>query len=171
MPTCSSTSPKNRALLAFRVNQGTSASFSLLLSYRRLRITRFPSQLGLSAVKWDNRIDILRLDKFCIILDTCAGVLSCFSCVRLCNPMDCSLPGFSVHGMLQAGIWSGLPCLPPGTHISCVSCIAGGFFTAESLGKPLNTLKSMFILLGKYENVLSELLITSHQSETIVLYQ
>ena len=57
------------------------------------------------------------------------------------------------------------------THISCVSCIAGGFFTAESLGKPLNTLKSMFILLGKYENVLSELLITSHQSETIVLYQ
>ena len=27
------------------------------------------------------------------------------SCVRtLCNPMDCSPPGFSVHGILQAGI-------------------------------------------------------------------
>ena len=24
------------------------------------------------------------------------------SCLTLCNPMDCSLPGFSVHGILQA---------------------------------------------------------------------
>ena len=31
-------------------------------------------------------------------------VLSCSSCVRLCTPMDCSPPGFSVHGILQAGI-------------------------------------------------------------------
>ena len=30
-------------------------------------------------------------------------LLSRFSCVRptLCDPMDCSLPGFSVHGLLQ----------------------------------------------------------------------
>ena len=27
-------------------------------------------------------------------------VLSCFSCVTLCDPTDCSLPGFSVHGSL-----------------------------------------------------------------------
>ena len=41
--------------------------------------------------------------------------------------------------------WSGLPRHPPGglpdpgieLHISCVSRTAGGFFTAESLGKPL----------------------------------
>ena len=26
------------------------------------------------------------------------------SCSTLCNPMDCSLPGFSVHGILQARI-------------------------------------------------------------------
>ena len=26
------------------------------------------------------------------------------SCLTLCNPMDCSLPGSSVHGILQAGI-------------------------------------------------------------------
>ena len=25
-------------------------------------------------------------------------------CLILCNPMDCSLPGFSVHGILQARI-------------------------------------------------------------------
>ena len=31
-------------------------------------------------------------------------VLSRFSCVQLCNPMDCSLAGSSVHGVLQARI-------------------------------------------------------------------
>ena len=24
------------------------------------------------------------------------------SCLTLCDPMDCSLPGFSIHGILQA---------------------------------------------------------------------
>ena len=40
--------------------------------------------------------------------------------------------------------WSGLPCSPPGDlpnpgiePASPVSCIAGGFFTIEPLGKPL----------------------------------
>ena len=36
------------------------------------------------------------------------------SCLILCNPMDCSPPGSSVWGILQARIWSGLPCPPPG---------------------------------------------------------
>ena len=36
------------------------------------------------------------------------------SCPTFCNPMDCSLPGSSVHRILQAGIWSGLPYPPPG---------------------------------------------------------
>ena len=26
------------------------------------------------------------------------------SCLTLCNPMDCSLPGFSVHGIFQATV-------------------------------------------------------------------
>ena len=38
-------------------------------------------------------------------------------CLNLCNPMDCRLPGSSVHGIFQARIlewvrreyWSGLP--------------------------------------------------------------
>ena len=36
------------------------------------------------------------------------------SCLTLCNPMDCSLPGSSVHGILQARYWSGLLWPPPG---------------------------------------------------------
>ena len=29
-------------------------------------------------------------------------------CPTLCDLMDCSLPGFSIHGILQAEYWSGL---------------------------------------------------------------
>ena len=52
----------------------------------------------------------------------------------LCNPMDCSPPGFSVHGILQARIleWIAIP-FSRGTSQprdqTLVSCIAGRFFT------------------------------------------
>ena len=36
------------------------------------------------------------------------------SCLTLCNPMDCSLPSFHFHRILQARILEGLPCPPPG---------------------------------------------------------
>ena len=38
------------------------------------------------------------------------------SCLTLCDPMDCSTPGSSVCGILQARkeYWSGLPCPPTG---------------------------------------------------------
>ena len=39
------------------------------------------------------------------------------SCPTLCDTMDCSLPGSSIHGIFQARelqYWSGLPCPPPG---------------------------------------------------------
>ena len=43
-------------------------------------------------------------------------VLSCFSHIWLCViPYTvCSVPGFSVHGILQARTLEGLPCPPPG---------------------------------------------------------
>ena len=51
--------------------------------------------------------------------------------LTLCNPMDCSLPGFSLHGVLQARILecavmtsSGVSSWPKGwTHASYVPCI------------------------------------------------
>ena len=56
---------------------------------------------------------------------------SCQSCPLLCDPMDCSPPGSSVHGNLQAGRRVGCHALLQGicptdrerTLISCVSCI------------------------------------------------
>ena len=36
------------------------------------------------------------------------------SCLTLCYPMDCNLPGSSVHGILRQEYWSGLPVPSPG---------------------------------------------------------
>ena len=85
---------------------------------------------------------------------TCVCVLSHQSCPTLYDPMDCSLPGSSVHGILQAKYWSGLPCPPPGdlpvedlTLVYCGSCAAGGFFTTEPPGKPLLSLCTLHLTL------------------------
>ena len=36
------------------------------------------------------------------------------SSVRLCDPVDCSPPGSSVHGISRQEYWSGLPVPSPG---------------------------------------------------------
>ena len=41
-------------------------------------------------------------------------MLSHFSRVRLCNPLNCSCPDSSVHGFSRQEHWSALPCPPPG---------------------------------------------------------
>ena len=58
----------------------------------------------------------------------------------LCDPTDQSLPGSSVHGILQARIleWVAMPSSRGSSQLrdqTCVSCFAGGFFTAEPPGK------------------------------------
>ena len=56
------------------------------------------------------------------------------SCVQLCNPMDGSLPGYSVHEILQARIleWVAIPFSRESSKPmdqTWVSCIAGRFIT------------------------------------------
>ena len=67
----------------------------------------------------------------------CLPAKSLHLCLTLCNPMDCSPSGSSIHGILRQECWSELSCPPPGdqTRISCGCCIAGGFFTVELPGK------------------------------------
>ena len=74
----------------------------------------------------------------CVFVCVCAQ-----SCLTLRNPMDCSLPGSSVHGIFQARIleWVAIPFsrdLPdPGVEpVSLVPpALGGGFFTAAPPGK------------------------------------
>ena len=76
----------------------------------------------------------------------CACMLSHFSCVWLCDPVDSQPPGSSVHGISQARTleWVAMPFFmgPSRTRdrtcISCGACIAGGSFTAEPPGTPWN---------------------------------
>ena len=44
-------------------------------------------------------------------LYTCVHAKSLQPCLILCDPTDCSLPGFPVHGILQARIleWVAMP--------------------------------------------------------------
>ena len=70
----------------------------------------------------------------CVCVCVCVCVRACsFAqlCSTLCEPMDCSPPGLSVHGISQARIlvWVAVPFSKGSsqprdwTHISCVSCI------------------------------------------------
>ena len=70
-------------------------------------------------------------------------------CLTLCDPMDCNLPGSSVHGILRARIleWVAMkPSPPPGDLPDPVvklmslmyPALAGGFFTTRRhLGSPI----------------------------------
>ena len=83
----------------------------------------------------------------CSLFDVCVWFMH--ACMlqphlTLCNPVDCSPPGSSVHGILQSRIldWVAMPSSKGSSQprdwncISWNSCIAGGFFTTEPLGKP-----------------------------------
>ena len=65
----------------------------------------------------------------------------CSSDLTLCDPMDCSPPGSSVHGILQKRIleWVAMPSSKEfsqprdHTYISMSPALAGGFFTTSTI--------------------------------------
>ena len=68
--------------------------------------------------------------------NACVHVKSLQLCLTLCDPMDHSPSGSSVHGILQARIpeWVIVPSSRGSsrardrTRVSYISCIAGGFY-------------------------------------------
>ena len=77
-----------------------------------------------------------------VVANVCISVcaMSLQSCPILCNTMDCSPPGSSVQGILQARIleWVAMPSSRGSsrprdpTHVSYISCIGRGFFTTSA---------------------------------------
>ena len=62
------------------------------------------------------------------------------SCLTLCDPMDCSLPSSSVHGILQARILESVAISFSGGSVrlrdrTWVSCIAGGLYHLSRQGR------------------------------------
>ena len=66
------------------------------------------------------------------------------SCPTLCDPMSCSLPGSSVHGISQARILEWVAASfsrgsSPPRDRTCASCIAGRFFTVWATREAVGT--------------------------------
>ena len=69
-------------------------------------------------------------------------------CPALCDPMDCSLPGSSIHGILQTRIlgWVAIPFSRGSSRPkdpTQVSHTAGGFFTIWTTKQALLRMKSL----------------------------
>ena len=101
------------------------------------------------------KLDTVQSYYFCVCSCSVASVICAF------ETRDCSPPGSSVHGILQARILEqvAMPSSPGSqptvqTHVSYVSCIASGFLPTEPPGKPTicRTFlsKSSFHLLSTY---------------------
>ena len=76
------------------------------------------------------------------------------SCPALCDPMDCSPPGYSVHGILQARILERITILfsrgsSPPRDRTWVSRTAGGFFTIWATRETTRILEWVAILFSR----------------------
>ena len=78
------------------------------------------------------------------------------SCPTLFDPLDCSLPGSSVHSIFQARIleWIAIPSPGHIPHLGIepmsflAPALAGGFFTTASPGKPYLLILSYLLIFG-----------------------
>ena len=89
------------------------------------------------------------------ISKNCCGCSATKSCPTPCDPVDCSPPGSSVHGISQARILEQdchflLQGIFPSRHQTPGSRIASGFYTAETPGKVKNYFNPTRVIL---ENV------------------
>ena len=78
-------------------------------------------------------------------------------CLSLSDLMDCSPPGSSVHGILQARILEWLPFSSPGdlprSGIKPKSpALAGSFFTTEPAGKWISGMGGEQLMMGGGRN-------------------
>ena len=101
-------------------------------------VSKGANPVGVQGWRQGSKIQV----NYCVCLCTCAQ-----SCPTLCNPMDFSLPGSSVHGISQARIlqWVAISSSRvsswPRSWI-CVSCKTGRFFTIWATREALEKVKA-----------------------------
>ena len=91
----------------------------------------------------------------------CVHAKSLYLCLTLCDPMECTQPGSSVHGILQKRIleWVAMPSSKEfsqprnRTYISTSPALGGGFFTTSIIWEALR-------MASRYTNRCSTSLIT-----------
>ena len=69
------------------------------------------------------------------------------SCLTLCDPMDCSLPGTSVHGIFQARIleWVAIAFSPGGSDGKKSACNVGDLGWEDHLEEGMTTHSSILV--------------------------
>ena len=106
------------------------------LNHHQLLYSKLNSKWVMEVHIKEGTYDIIQIVRTCSVAQ---------SCPTLCDPMDCSPLGSSVHGILQARILEWLPFTSPGTDLPnpgiepvspMSSALAGGFFSTEPTGKP-----------------------------------
>ena len=73
------------------------------------------------------------------------------SCLTLSDPMDCSLPGSSIHGIFQAGVleWGAIAFCTP-YNAWCLKVFTGWFLQTWKRRKFLHNIKYVFQKLRRY---------------------
>ena len=105
--------------------------------------------------------DSFSLLKILLALSSC--LVFAQSCPTHCDPLDCSPPGSSIHGISQARIleWVAISRPRDQTHVSCVSCIAGRFFKCWAIKEAP---------ISSFFNHNSHLLIVFYKTEATPIY-
>ena len=133
-------------MLATRALKESRTPILAILSFFRMFICAqsFPNRYSPMQSFAKNTVDTQMLQLF--------KVLATQLCPALCDPMDCSPPGSSVHGILQARIlkWVAIPFsrgqLNPGTE-SKSSALQADSLMSEPPGKPnMDFVKVPFLL-------------------------
>ena len=84
------------------------------------------------------------------------------SCLTLCDPMDCSPPGSSVHGILQARILGWVAC-PPLGDLSNLGMEPSSLMSSELAGRFFTT--SACSMLNTITHLLSKIILWSGERE------
>ena len=100
-------------------------------------------------------------------------VLSLQSCLTLCDPMDCNLPGSSVHGILQARMleWVAMPfsrgSFQPRGWTLASAALAGRFSTTSATWEALGVLAIAFNL--QHSKEILKITMREHTDSTLCL--
>ena len=123
-------------------------------NYLKTCPTRFPATQRASLHPEQVPKAVLKVTRFNLHRCVC---LVTQSCLTLCDPLNCSLPGFSVHGILQTRImeWVAMPSSRGSSHPrhrTQVSCIAGRFFYRLShQGSSISTESESNLRRGRWQ--------------------
>ena len=139
--------------------QGGSLSHGRFLAFRGTKEGQSVFAPNVSLVTWIQSNQHIKMASLGVAYFACAKSLQL--CLILCNPMDYSSPGSSVHGILQARILErgAIPFSrgsPPPMDRTQVFCIAGKFFSVWATRKPLSSkliICKMFPMTSIFENI------------------